>query len=70
MHAKDLMKQLRIPTAAVTRLDHDLISRISYSKPSSMGGKRESWSRKGSSGDIEIDEAERFIFDQSKKTDL
>ena len=23
MHAKDLMKQLRIPTAPVTRLDHD-----------------------------------------------
>ena len=58
---KDLMKQLRIPTAAMARLDHDSDIKIFLLKPSSMGGKERCLGRRKGSGDIEIDEAERLF---------
>ena len=69
MHAKDLMKQLRIPTAAVTRLDHDSdIKDFLIQNPPPWVVKRDVLGAgKGVVVTSEIDEAERFIFDSIEK---
>ena len=69
MHAKDMMKQLRIPTAAATRLDRnsDIKDFLTQNPPPWVVKRDVLAAGKGVVVTSKTDEAERFIYDSIEK---
>ena len=69
MHAKDLMKQLRIPTAAATRLDRnsDIKDFLTQNPPPWVVKRDVLAAGKGVVVTSKTDEAERFIYESIEK---